>query len=191
MLIRCPGCGNLVSRKAPACPHCGHPVNPPKKAMGCLTQLILLLGAGFCLFLVCSSWLFSSLPKDTGVPSAEVRASRQRGIQLEKVYADTSKNPILVEDIVSNYHANEINADARFKNRIVCARGTTENIGKDIAGTPYIAFRAPASSFRTVQCMFDDESVLLNIRPGVALTICGECKGLMINVLLDNCRIMN
>lgn len=27
-LLRCPDCGGMVSRQAPACPHCGRPMSP-------------------------------------------------------------------------------------------------------------------------------------------------------------------
>jgi predicted amidophosphoribosyltransferase len=29
-LIQCPACQGKVSRAAPTCPHCGHPLAPPK-----------------------------------------------------------------------------------------------------------------------------------------------------------------
>jgi hypothetical protein len=67
-LIPCPACGKLVSRQAPTCPQCGHPIAgspsaPPPQTIvveqptsgggggaGCLLFLVVLAVAAFVLF---------------------------------------------------------------------------------------------------------------------------------------------
>ena len=66
-LISCPACGKQVSKQAPSCPQCGHPLAPPPSAapqkiivqqpksgssglVGCLLLLLLLGGGAFVLF---------------------------------------------------------------------------------------------------------------------------------------------
>lgn len=39
-MIKCPDCGNEISEKAKACPHCGRPINPNK---GCTLVVGVLL----------------------------------------------------------------------------------------------------------------------------------------------------
>jgi hypothetical protein len=67
-LIPCPACGREVSRQAPACPHCGHPIagparpSPPQQiiverpksggsgGLGCVVALLLLGGGAYLLY---------------------------------------------------------------------------------------------------------------------------------------------
>ena len=68
-LIDCPSCGTRVSRKAAACPKCGHPINPPRKK----DKGFRIGGCGGCLTLVVVLGVLIAVLSETDTLSRETR----------------------------------------------------------------------------------------------------------------------
>lgn len=101
---------------------------------------------------------------------------------------------VTADQIMSDYTANEVSADAKYKNNEVQVSGIVDTIGKDILDTPYIALKAGGEySFSTVQCMFSksDESALASVSKGQRIVLVGQVTGKLGNVILNGCRIAN
>ncbi len=95
--------------------------------------------------------------------------------------------------LIADYKANEVSADAKYKNKIVEVSGVVKTIGKDILDTPYIALtNGEQYSFESVQCMFSekDESQLANVSKDDRITLRGEVSGKLGNVLVKGCKIV-
>jgi hypothetical protein len=95
--------------------------------------------------------------------------------------------------LAADYKANEVAADAKYKNNAVEVSGLVTTIGKDILDTPYIALSdGEEYSFTSVQCMFSkgDESQLATVSKGDRVTLKGEVSGKLGNVLLKGCSII-
>jgi hypothetical protein len=45
--------------------------------------------------------------------------------------------------------------------------------------------------FRQVQCYFDDKETASKLEKGMRVTFYGKCDGLMINVLMKNCKLVD
>lgn len=118
----------------------------------------------------------------TGSSSPSVKSSSSLGAPVASVTAD---------EILSIYQANEINADQRFKDKVISVSGVVDTVGKDVLDNMYVAIRGSNeySIFR-VQAFFDDSyaSRLAGLSKGLTLTVTCRCEGKFVNVLLKDCR---
>jgi len=99
---------------------------------------------------------------------------------------------VTADKLMSDYTANEVAADAKYKNNTVQVSGIVDSIGKDILDTPYISLKTGGQySFTVVQCMFakSDESALATVSKGQSMTLIGQVTGKLSNVILNGCRI--
>ena len=93
------------------------------------------------------------------------------------------------QGLVQAFEDNEVQATDRFKGKRLLIAGTVEKIGLDILSHPYLIL-GPASGFRKVQCLFADKSAVSSLNKGQQVTLVGNCNGLMMNVLLEDCAIV-
>lgn len=93
--------------------------------------------------------------------------------------------------LITEYEANGVAADAKYKGNLVEVTGIVGSIDKDILDTPYIAFES-SNIINSVQCMFEkgDESVLATIKKGQSITLRGEVTGQLMNVIVRDCVIV-
>jgi hypothetical protein len=92
----------------------------------------------------------------------------------------------------SDYNANGIAADAKYKGKVVDVSGTVDTIDKDILNDPYVSLKTGQYSVLSVQCVFSQaaESKLTGLSSGQQVTLEGTVSGKTINVLLDGCSIV-
>jgi len=121
---------------------------------------------------------------------AAAKAARDRAEAAEKVRRESPT--FSVDDVVSYYAANEVAGDEELKNRVFKVEGSVDRVGKDLLGTSYVLFKSKPGSIRSVQCMFgnDGKGQLAKLRPGQHIVVFGECKGLMMNVIMEECEIV-
>jgi len=99
---------------------------------------------------------------------------------------------VTAEQIFSDYTANEVAADAKYKGKVVEVSGIVGTIGKDIVNSPYVTLKAGGEySITNVQCMFtkNDEAVLATVVKGKTLSLIGKVSGKLGNILLQDCRM--
>ena len=95
--------------------------------------------------------------------------------------------------LMEAYKANEVAADAVYKNNKVEVTGYVNTIGKDILDNPYIALSTGEQyAINTVQCMFSkaDEASLAKVSKGQQITLSGTVSGKLGNVLVQGCQIV-
>jgi hypothetical protein len=195
-LRRCRECGHTVSSRAAVCPSCGGPLKSQggcsPLAVGCLSVILLVIGT---IWLLNQSW--NVVRSKSGITGDDIEAAKRESAAEQKRAAEaalvrSSAQTFSVDQVVSYYAANEVAGDEALKGKVFKVQGAVDRVGKDIVGRPYVAFRNPGETFRSVQCMFDKSQTaqLSALRPGQHVTIFGKCSGLMMNVLLDDCEIV-
>ena len=100
---------------------------------------------------------------------------------------------VTAEQLVSDYEANEVAADEKYKGRKLFVPGIVERIAKDFFGTPYVVLEAGGKySLTGVQCMFDDGHTgpLANLQKGQRVDVTGKCIGKGMTVLLTGCNLL-
>jgi hypothetical protein len=106
------------------------------------------------------------------------------------------EDPIVVsvDTLIDAYTANEVNADATYKDKIITVTGTVQSIGTDITNTVYFTFdKGGMFEVNAIQFYFTDSAEIAkvgNLHEGDTVTVTGTCKGFSIfNVLVKNCTI--
>ncbi len=87
---------------------------------------------------------------------------------------------VLATKLASDYEANEVSADTKYKGKILEVTGTIQNIGKDILDTPYVALSDGTQySITSIQCMFDksDQDQLATLKKDTKITLRGRGDG--------------
>jgi len=134
-LIKCSGCGEMISKNAKACPHCGEPV---PKGTSLLTWLVLiLLIFGFFGALTPDKSSTSSI-SNTKTSTQQKRANDQR-IERERVkkqelgenrkYFSQSKE-IIIKDLKSKIDNKKYNDALKLTTKYISFKGKDENISK-------------------------------------------------------------
>ncbi len=160
-LQKCKECGNQVSDKAETCPACGSPVKKPLSA----GKVILGLIAFFILV-----GIFSNPGK--------------------KSITSTPALPIDPDTLFSEYEANEVRADEKYKGKRIQVSGYVDSIGKDIVDDIYITLKTKNPIFK-VQCFFDKSqtNALASLKKDSFVMVTCRCNGKFGNVLLKDCAL--
>lgn len=124
--------------------------------------------------------------------AAERRAAEQQA-QEERDIADRGKEIVFLDYLISDYKANELAADAKYKGRTIRVSGVVSHVANDILNQPYVTIgRGEGLELREVQCFLNKSSVerAATLQKGQQVTVRGVVKGLMMNVLLERCEIL-
>jgi len=211
-MTKCDECGKEISESAAVCPHCGH---RNKRSVGFLLGLgIFLFPLIFAWFtlrkghstlsrVLSFGWLLLNILIIIGIE--ENPSSRNKGdinsrvvLNSSSTTAKKSKTPdekvikVGVGRILSDYEHNEVAADNKYKGKLVQVRGRVTSIKKDLFDNLYITLgTGKAFEVPEFQAFFDDSmnNVLGQIRKGSTLTVTCRVKGLMMNVLGEDCII--
>ena len=103
---------------------------------------------------------------------------------------DSSKTPsytLTADQLFSEYKANEVAADNKYKGKVVLISGPIRQNGK-FMGTAYILIGGHGF-LDGVQCMFGESAEVGSLSKGSQVTVKGEVAGKKGNVLLRNCTL--
>jgi hypothetical protein len=95
--------------------------------------------------------------------------------------------------LVADYKDNEVAADEKYKGKTLKVKGFIGDIKKDITDTMYVILQSGGDfELRNVQCFFanNEKQRLVNLSKGQMITVRGRCDGLMMNVVLRDCAIV-
>lgn len=122
-----------------------------------------------------------------GMDKKEVAAAKE-GLKKIPDYEVT------VAQITKEYDSNEVAADNKYKGKTIRITGRVDTVGKDIMGSMYVTLKHPDQwSIRNVQFFFFDKNQadeIANLSKGQETTIQGTVSGLMMNVLVKKCWIV-
>ena len=92
-------------------------------------------------------------------------------------------------DIVRTYKKNEFKGDNLYKGKYMGITGRLDRVAEDLGGEPFLTIKAGRSSFRSVQCFFEnkDREMLSKLNPNSKILAIGKVRGLFANVILDDC----
>lgn len=158
-------------------------------------KLRLTLSKGVKAVIVIILLVIAGTQAQSGVPSEQLAKSEDiQTKSQEKVVPKVEAVKITAAQVVADYKANEVAADAKYKGKTLEISGTIETIGKDIADTPYITFyTSEYAIIDKVQCAFSksDEVVLAELSKGQKITVQGEVSGKFGNIIVKQCKVVN
>lgn len=106
-----------------------------------------------------------------------------------RIISHREKLTITAKDLTESYDTNEGQADEKFKGKTFFVEGTVSEIKKDILNDTYVILEGN-QMFRDVQCYFDDKKISPQLKKGKTVTFEGKCNGLMMNVHMKNCQLV-
>jgi hypothetical protein len=99
---------------------------------------------------------------------------------------------VAASDLATEYKANQVAADEKYKEKTIEVSGTIYNIGKDILDAPYVTLNG-IDMVTNIQCMFDksDQGQLSSLSKDTKIVLRGKVSGQVVfNVLINNCSIV-
>lgn len=163
----------------------------PKKKMSMGKKI--LIGAGILVLIgVIGSQLDksnkanASLKTEANTDLTQAQKDSIAKVELEEI----KKNTITAKQLIAEYVANEVSADNNFKGKTFYVSGTITDVKKDIMGKIYVTLHGD-DLIRKVQCFFEDAETAAKLSKGMEVTFMGNCKGLMMNVLMKDCKLIS
>jgi len=139
---------------------------------------VLLAAVGYIIFVVPSQ----APPAPAFSPTESQSADRPTPIAIAAM-------AITAEELYRAYYLNEVNADQRYKGRVLDVTGAIDEIGKDFLDTPYVSMRGYSRSDH-VQGLFPKAaaSALSGLSREEHITMRCEVRGkILLNVVLKDC----
>lgn len=113
----------------------------------------------------------------------EAIAEKEYKKMMKDVVAEISANKLFTQ-----YQYNEIRADELYKGKTIVVTGVISDIGNDILYDSYVTLKTN-DIIGSVQCYLD-KSIVSKLSKGYRITVKGECRGLLMNVLMNDCSLI-
>jgi hypothetical protein len=117
--------------------------------------------------------------------------------RFEKIQQEEESRPILkvnAVDLNAEYEANQVAADAKYKNQILDVTGIVSEIGKDLRGDPFVGLlKAANNPFPAVRASFGKwaNPDLAQLSKGQPITIRGRCGSYFFqSVRIEDCQLV-
>lgn len=134
---------------------------------------------------------FATKEVASGVNTTATNLTQVQKDSIESAEIEKRKNQtVTASEITQDYIDNEVRADDTYKGKTFYVEGTVSDIKKDIMGDIYVTLSG-SEIFREVQCYFDNSSIASSIEKGMRVTFLGKCDGLMMNVLMKDCKLVD
>jgi hypothetical protein len=170
-------------------------LKPPQRAgviIALTVPFIFFLIFGCCFFGGIASFLGRKSPSSSTGSHGSNTSAEPMGARTSDETHGSNDSALSVgsSQLVSEYMGNEVAADDKYKGSRIGVSGNVTKIGKSLLDSPYVVLGS-ADPLRQVHCSFDDDkkSGLAQLQIGSYVTIVGTCKGLSIDVQLDDCRL--
>ncbi|MDY0241308.1 MAG: zinc-ribbon domain-containing protein [Rhodospirillaceae bacterium] len=215
-LVKCPECGKDVSDAATSCPNCGHPIHarpasPPASSAAPATEKMRtgkkapLGSVGAFVALIIVGLL---LPDSPGQAAQGNQAKIEEGTQQtqeatqqeQAKIADEAKirskliaTAMTPKAIWSDFNANEVGAENKYKDKVISIKGKINIIRTDIAGDPMISFSVDRYGLNTIQCVFSSEEkgIIGSLSKGQRVIVSGTINGtVMGSIFVRGCHIL-
>jgi hypothetical protein len=114
-------------------------------------------------------------------------------IMLKKTHADLSKvDPdyiLSANELFKEFDNDEVSSGEKYINKILEITGEVSSIDRSNEGTISIILKT-GSPFAGIICTFQEIPDGFDINEGAMLTIRGECSGMLMDILMNNCALL-
>jgi long-subunit fatty acid transport protein len=185
-LVNCKQCGNGNAKEAKTCPKCGASLR-----MGMGKKILLGFGALFVIGAVRAAMANDSRAAHVSAAAMTTPASQAMAQETPQAETVGQATGVQIGTLLSEYKSNEVRADDTFKGQWISTSGIVGDVKKDILGDVYVTvgtgrpFEIPK-----VQCFVARDQIAnaASYSKGDKVTVTGRVDGLMMNVLVKECR---
>lgn len=164
------------------------------KATSTVTKVIGTAVFGGLGLLIMAGMSASKTPRSTSstfTPTTTPVAETPRPRSAPEPEKTVQAMQVDIKTLLSEYKTNEVRADANYKDKDIIFTGKVGEVKKDILGKVYVTIgTGQLFEIPEVQCFVDDASVgrAAGLSKGDKVTAVGHVDGLMMNVLVKECR---
>ena len=105
-----------------------------------------------------------------------------------------SAQEVPISALLTAYEGNELAADSLYKGKLIQTRGILSSVNKDVLDNPYLLVEEPNKQriLKNLQCYLAPSSLneARQAKLGGSVTVIGKVDGLLINVLLSECKLI-
>ncbi len=207
-LKRCKTCGNPVASSVRQCPHCGVYLWTLGRQIWAALLVIFVLPIIY--YMAQQNEKLSSSPTSSNANDSEkafvmnpndsgaknvidniVRISRRDANPAR--HKEMEPEEVSLATLLAHYKENEVRADSVYRSKIIQITGRVGDIKKDIVDRIYVTLgTGQRFEIPMAQCFFHDKysSNVSQLNKGDIITIQGRVKGLMMNVLMEDCSLV-
>lgn len=171
-------------------------VQPPKKKKK--GKIVGIVVGAIVVLVILGSALGSGDSENTNTTNATTAGNANASVS-DSTESKTTKVPeeetikVSAVDILAEYKANEVGADAKYNGKMVEISGVIDDFGKDVLGTTYITISdGKEFSTNSVQFYFKDDEIskISKLQKGDSVVIIGRCGNFSVfNLLVKNCKL--
>jgi len=110
-------------------------------------------------------------------------------VERQKEIETRENQTVFAKDLYYTYQQNEVSADNNFKDKWFYVEGAVDDIKKDFMDDIYVTLKT-GEIIGSVQCFLDNADVASQLHKGQRITVYGKCSGLMMNVLMKDCKVV-
>jgi putative nucleic acid binding protein len=124
----------------------------------------------------------------TGAPGGTAQAAKKT--QQPRREPKRQTESIGAEQLIADYHRNEVAADGRYKGRTFLVSGAVDTIGKDFVGSAYLTLGG--DGFQNVRCDLGRslQPEVAQLQPGDPVVVSGEVTGMILgSPMLSSCSL--
>jgi len=121
--------------------------------------------------------------------AGSLKTDKEKAEEDKKVENEAASVTVTSQQIFSDYEANEVSADDKYKDKVVAVSGEVTGIEKNpITDAMYIKL-ATSNQFISVDAYFSDshKEDLKKAKKGDRVTLKCRCKGMVLSVQLESC----
>ena len=122
-----------------------------------------------------------------------VKATKKAAEARQQAALAEQQSAAALGNLLDEYKDNEVRADAKYKDQTIEVTGLVGDVKKDILGSIYVTVgRGALFEFPVVQCFAarGQEAAAANLSKGNRVTVRGRVSGLVMNVLVKDCTIV-
>lgn len=181
---QCSKCKENVQEDAKKCKHCKADLRNWFLRHKIITGILILFTIG-----IIGSALGDTNKQNT---NSDTRTNKTESVVEDATTEEVELITVTAKALTDEYIQNEIAADEKYKNETIEVSGTIQGIGKDLLDDMYVTLKTN-DLITSVQCMLDDSesTKAANLNKNQSITLRGEVSGKMMNVLLNDCVILD
>lgn len=117
---------------------------------------------------------------------------KEKKEKAQKVARATTQVRVGAPQLATEYAANEVAADGKYKGKIIEVTGIVDSVGKDVLDNPYVSLSGGRGNFMGVQCYFakHDLGSLSKLAKGQRVTLKCRGAGKTVSPSLKSCSIV-
>lgn len=131
-----------------------------------------------------------------GLAEAEKQSqiAQEKQLKLEKEMREGKAVVVLATKLDEDYDANLINADTKYKGKILEVTGKVRRVDRDRSGKPWIELETDSDAVMKCEFLKEADAALGKVEVNKNITIRGRCKGKSKGldadeIVLENCLI--